>query len=63
MKRNVLIKYLKECDCLLDREGANHSIYKNKQSGLWTAIPRHPDIEENLVLRICKQLGIPKYKK
>jgi predicted RNA binding protein YcfA (HicA-like mRNA interferase family) len=63
MKRKVLLKYLKECDCVLAREGANHSIYKNKHSGLWSAIPRHPDIEETTVLKICKQLGIPKYKK
>lgn len=53
MKRNVLLKYLKKCDCVLAREGTNHTIYKNKRSGLWTAVPRHPDIEENLVIKIC----------
>ena len=40
--------------------GSNHSIYKNTETNAWTAIPRHPNIEERTVFRICKQLGIPK---
>ena len=60
MKRNVLLKHLKEKKCRLEREGSNHSIYKNTETNAWTAIPRHPNIEERTVFRICKQLGIPK---
>ncbi|MCL2040964.1 MAG: type II toxin-antitoxin system HicA family toxin [Bacteroidales bacterium] len=58
MKRNVLLKYLKENGCLLDREGKKHSIYMNIQTGDWTAIPRHPDIREKTVMKICKELGV-----
>ena len=58
MKRNVLLKYLKENGCLLDREGKKHSIYMNAKTGYWTSIPRHPDVREKTVMKICKELGI-----
>jgi hypothetical protein len=45
---------------MLDREGTKHSIYINVQSQEWTAVPRHPDINEITVKYICKQLGINK---
>ena len=45
---------------MLDREGGKHSIYINIHTQAWTAIPRHPDINENTVKEICKQLGINK---
>lgn len=63
MKRNLLISYLKENKCVLKREGSNHSIFINTKTGIKTAVPRHPDIEETTVLKICKHLGIPTYKK
>ena len=46
---------------MLDREG-KHSIYKNALTGDWSAVPRHPDIKEHTVSKICKELGIPKPK-
>jgi len=45
---------------MLDREGAKHSIYINVNTKAWTAVPRHPDINEITVKDICKQLGISK---
>jgi len=60
MKRNVLLKHLRENGCMLDREGAKHSIYFNVITKASTVVPRHPDIRENTVKEICKQLGIPK---
>jgi hypothetical protein len=59
MKRNVLLKYLKENECTLDREGKKHSIYINLKTYEWTSVPRHPDIREKTVMKICKELGIP----
>ena len=59
MKRAVLIKFLQQNNCVLVREGGRHSIYKNMANGNFTAIPRHPDIQEMTVKSICKQLGIP----
>ena len=60
MKRNVLLKHLKENGCTLKREGANHSWFVNTNNGNLAAIPRHSDVKEFTVLDICKQLGIPK---
>lgn len=62
MKRNILIKFLTENNCVLLREGEKHSLYKNLSNGNFTAVPRHPDIQEMTVKSICKQLGIPQVK-
>ena len=59
MKRNILLKHLKENRCLLKREGSSHSWYVNTQNGKLSSIPRHPDINEITVIKICKQLDIP----
>ena len=62
MKRQVLIQFLKQNNCVLLREGKRHSLYKNLSNGNFTAVPRHPDIHEMTVKSICKQLGIPQSK-
>ena len=59
MKRNVVLKHLKENECLLDREGSKHSIFINAKTGDWTTVPRHSDIKEKTVMKICKELNIP----
>ena len=60
MKRNQLLKHLKDCGCVLYREGSNHSIYRNVKNNKKTAIPRHQNIIEPTAFDICKQLDIPK---
>lgn len=62
MKRQILIHFLTQNNCVLVREGKKHSLYKNLDNGNFTAIPRHPDIQEMTVKSICKQLGIPQTK-
>ena len=62
MKRNRLLKHLEENECMLYREGSNHSIYYHLQTKKKTSVPRHPDIVEKTAFDICKQLGIPKPK-
>jgi predicted RNA binding protein YcfA (HicA-like mRNA interferase family) len=62
MKRNVLLRHFRENGCTLDREGKNHSIYINSKTDKWTAVPRHADIKEKTVMKICKELGIPVLK-
>ena len=62
MKRGRLLGHLIENGCVLYREGNCHTIYKNLNNGLQTAIPRHSDIVEKTAFNICKQLGIPKPK-
>ena len=59
MKRNKLLKYLKDNGCWLAREGGKHSLYKDSTGQRNSTVPRHPDIKENLCRKICKDLGIP----
>ena len=59
MKRNVVLRHLHENGCTLEREGKKHSIYINSETGSWTAVPRHPDVKEKTVMKICKELRIP----
>ena len=59
MKRNLLIQYLANHDCILYREGGRHSVFINSKNLKKVAIPRHPDINDYLVKEICKTLGIP----
>ncbi|MEX2141985.1 MAG: type II toxin-antitoxin system HicA family toxin [Pirellulales bacterium] len=59
MKRKDLIKHLRTNGCLFVREGSDHSIWESPASRRRTSIPRHREIPEFTVTRICKQLGIP----
>jgi len=43
MKRTEFLKHLKKHGCELVREGANHSIYKNKINGNFSSVGRHPE--------------------
>jgi predicted RNA binding protein YcfA (HicA-like mRNA interferase family) len=59
MKRRDLIRHIKTHGCVLLREGGNHSIYENVANNQATAVPRHREINEFLVRKICRDLGIP----
>ncbi|MBF0557122.1 MAG: type II toxin-antitoxin system HicA family toxin [Nitrospirae bacterium] len=58
MKRRDLIRYIERNRCELLREGSNHSVYLNVVEKKLSTIPRHREIDENLVRKICKDLGI-----
>jgi predicted RNA binding protein YcfA (HicA-like mRNA interferase family) len=58
MKRKDLIKHLEKNGCVFRREGGSHTIYKSLTSGVMTAVPRHREIKESLVKKICDDLGI-----
>jgi len=45
MKRRDLLAHLQQHGCVLLREGANHSIWRNPQTGRREAIPRHAEIK------------------
>jgi mRNA interferase HicA len=60
MKHRDLIRYLEQQGCYWDREGANHSIYRNPSNGRCAAVPRHREIKETTARTICDQLGIPR---
>ncbi len=59
MKRYKLIKYLKKLGCFLLREGSNHSVFYNPIYNKTSTIPRHKEIDDKLVKKICRDLGIP----
>jgi hypothetical protein len=48
MKRQKLIKHLLINNCELEREGANHSWYKNIKTGYRSSVPRHTEILFNI---------------
>jgi predicted RNA binding protein YcfA (HicA-like mRNA interferase family) len=51
MKRTDLIRHLERSGRALFREGGKHTVYKNVNSGMMTAVPRHREIKENLIKR------------
>jgi predicted RNA binding protein YcfA (HicA-like mRNA interferase family) len=60
MKRTDLVRHLAANGCELFREGGRHSIFWNPANRRTTAVPRHAEVVEPVVSRICKDLGIPK---
>lgn len=56
MKRTDLIKLLEKNGYFLKRHGSNHDIYSN---GVYNeTIPRHKEINEQLVKAIIKRRGL-----
>ncbi len=60
MKRRDLVRHLEKHDCVLHREGGNHTVYKNLSNERMTSVPRHREIKENLAKKICDDLGVPR---
>ena len=58
MKTGEFLRHLRSCGCFLKREGGNHTIYVNSQNGEWQSVPRHREIDNQLVRRICRKLEI-----
>ena len=59
MKRLDLIRHLATHGCQHLREGDRHTIYVNRRRRKTTAVPRHSEIDEFLVRKICRDLQIP----
>jgi mRNA interferase HicA len=60
VKLRDLLKHLHEHGCEFLREGGNHSVYVNRRARKSSAVPRHREINDFLVNKICKDLEIPK---
>lgn len=58
MKRRALISHLGNQDCELIREGGNHSWWGSRITKRRSAVPRHAEVNDLLVKKICKDLGI-----
>ena len=59
MKRREVVRHHERCGCELLREGGNHSIFVNRAEGKVSTVPRHKEINDLLVRKICRDLGIP----
>ena len=60
MKRSVLLRHLRRHGCYLKREGRAHSLWCNPATGVVEAVPRHVEIGDRLVDKICRSLGVPR---
>lgn len=58
MKRRDLIRHLEEQGCEFLREGSNHSVYINRSAGKASTVPRHREVNDYLVKKICRDLEI-----
>ncbi|MFN9622013.1 MAG: type II toxin-antitoxin system HicA family toxin [Cyanobacteriota bacterium] len=59
MKRRDLLRYLNGHGREQLREVENHSWWWNPTQNRRSSIPRHTEIRELLVRKICKDLGLP----
>jgi predicted RNA binding protein YcfA (HicA-like mRNA interferase family) len=62
MKRHTLLRHLRKNGCYLKREGSAHSLWINPLNGVTEAIPRHSEISDKLVRKICKHLNVSHIK-
>jgi len=59
VKRQDLIRHLRQNGCVLVREGGKHSWWGNPANGRRSSVPRHTEIADPLARKICRDLGIP----
>jgi len=58
MKRKDVVRHLNENGCILKREGGSHSVFFNNANKKTSTVPRHNEINDYLVKKICKDLEI-----
>ena len=58
MKRRALIAHLEARECRFVREGAKHTWYIGPDKRSHSAVPRHREVVDFLVRKICRELGI-----
>jgi len=59
VKRRDLVAHLESHGCVMVREGANHTVYRNSVTGDWSTVPRHRDVKDELARKICRDLSVP----
>jgi predicted RNA binding protein YcfA (HicA-like mRNA interferase family) len=59
VKRRDFIRHLEKSGCEFFREGGSHSVYINRSKSKSSTVPRHREINDFLVKKICKDLEIP----
>lgn len=63
MKRVVLVRHLLREGCTQVREGARHSVFCNIVTNRISTVPRHTEINNILVKKICHDLGVKEVAK
>ncbi|MEI7451490.1 MAG: type II toxin-antitoxin system HicA family toxin [Desulfomonile sp.] len=58
MKRSEFVKQIIQCGCKLYRHGSRHDIFINPSNGKKQPVPRHAEIDNDLVRHIRKKLGL-----
>jgi len=67
VKRNALLRHLRQHGCYLKREGREHSLWNNPATGAVETVPRHTEIPNRLARKICRNLvemfppGLPNF--
>jgi mRNA interferase HicA len=56
VKRRDPIRHLEHQGCELLREGGNHSIYANRKAARTSSVPRHNEINNDLVRKRSNNL-------
>jgi predicted RNA binding protein YcfA (HicA-like mRNA interferase family) len=59
VKRRDLIRHLEANGCHLLREGDSHSVYWNPAARKVSTVPRHREINDGLVRKLCRDLEVP----
>jgi predicted RNA binding protein YcfA (HicA-like mRNA interferase family) len=59
VKQRELLRHLRKCGCYLKRQGKEHELWSNPQTGHVEAVPRHIEIPTNLARKIYNALSIP----
>jgi hypothetical protein len=59
MKQRELLRHLRRHGCFLKREGKEHELWSNPQTGHIEAVPRHQEIPNQLARKICRALAVP----
>jgi len=60
VKLRDLLKHLHDHGCEFLREGGSHTVYVNRAARKSSSVPRHREINDFLVNKICKDLEIPR---
>jgi len=55
MKLNDLERHLREQGCHLERQGGNHTLWKNPAKGKVAPVPRHREVKEGTVRSVRSQ--------
>jgi len=59
VKQRELLRHLRRYGCFLKRQGKEHELWCNPQSGHVEAVPRHQEIPNQLARKICRELNVP----